>query len=84
MKNKTLQIFSEESLKNTKGMTPEQIIKFLEDFRSLHLKKEPVKSKLISIRIPEDLLNVFKVKSKINKISYQAKIKELMKEWAGP
>ena len=81
MKIKGVQHISSEYLKNTKGVKPEQVIRFLEDFRKLHYGQKTTPSKLISIRVPQDLLNTFKKKSEIAGIGYQAKIKELMREW---
>ncbi len=72
---------SKEYLEQCKEMTPEQIIQFLEDFRTLHSSVERSKSKLISIKIPENLLNAFKTKSKLEGTPYQTQIKKLMTEW---
>lgn len=77
---KALQIFTKEALDNSKSLTPTEVAQFLEDFRLLHENIDS-KSKLISIRMPEHLLKSFKLKCKANSIPYQAKIKELMKEW---
>lgn len=62
-------------------MTPEQIIQFLDDFRTLHGSVDRSKSKLISIKIPENLLNAFKTRSKLVGVPYQTQIKKLMTEW---
>ena len=51
---KTIQYFSDEYLKQCQAMTLEQKIDFLENFRQLQQKDSP--SKLISIKIPENLL----------------------------
>ena len=77
---KTVQYFSDEYLERCRGMTPEQILRFLDDFRRLH-GSSPVKSKLISIKVPEDLLNAFKTRAAIANTPYQAQIKVLMKDW---
>jgi predicted DNA binding CopG/RHH family protein len=61
-------------------MTPEQILRFLDDFRRLH-GSHPAKSKLISIKVPEDLLNAFKTRAAIANTPYQTQIKTLMKAW---
>ena len=81
MKNKTVQYFTDDYLESCKKMTPEQILNFLENFRLLHLEQKKSKSKLISIKIPEDLLASFKQKSQILNIPYQQQIKKLMKDW---
>ncbi len=77
---KAVQIFSKEALERSKNLTPTQIAEFLEEFRLMHGTVE-TKSKLISIRVPEHLLNSFKLKCKANRIPYQSKIKELMVQW---
>ncbi|MEA3306953.1 MAG: CopG family antitoxin [Elusimicrobiota bacterium] len=78
---KAIQTFSEEYLKSCKAMTPKQIISFIEDFKNLHLRKDKQKSKLISIKIPETMLKLFKVKAKVSGLRYQTQIKVLMEEW---
>ncbi|RME14485.1 MAG: hypothetical protein D6797_08775 [Bdellovibrio sp.] len=79
---KALQIFTNEYLKKCSEMTADQKLKFLEDFRKLHFeKKEKTPSKLISIKVPIDLLNAFKQKAKLESVPYQTQIKKLMKEW---
>jgi len=81
MKNKALQYFSDQYLESCKKLTPEQILDFQENFRQLHSESVQVKSKLISIKIPENLLYVFKTKAKLKNVPYQSMIKILMKEW---
>ena len=78
---KTLQYFTDEYLEKCSMMTPEQIVQFLDDFRIMYFEAKPQKSKLISIKISENLLSSFKVKAKLNDIPYQTQIKRLMKEW---
>ncbi|MCI0454115.1 MAG: BrnA antitoxin family protein [Candidatus Dadabacteria bacterium] len=78
---KAIQYFSKEYLERCNSMTPEQIIQFLEDFRALHYDAKPRKSRLISIKIPDNLLNAFKAKAKIHGVNYQTQIKKLMKDW---
>jgi predicted DNA binding CopG/RHH family protein len=38
-------------------------------------------SRLISLKVPEDLLQAFKAKSRLHGTPYQTKIKELMRDW---
>lgn len=78
---KPVQYFKKEYLKETKKMTPDQILKFLDDYKNLvhGVKKE--KTKLISIKITPSLLSAFKEKCKKINIPYQTKIKEIMKTW---
>jgi len=81
-KNKALQYFSDEYLTECRKLTSEQILLFLDNFRQLHgnIVKEK-KSKLISMKVPEDLLQNFKTKSLLHKTPYQTMIKNLMKQW---
>ena len=62
-------------------MTPDQIIQFLDDFRQLHGAGTRPPSKLISMKVPEDLLNTFKTRAALSGIPYQTQIKALMKAW---
>ncbi len=77
---KAIQLFSEEYLQQCRGMTPDQVVKFLDDFRRLHGNR-PARSKLISMKVPEDLLNTFKARAKMINMPYQTQIKTLMKAW---
>lgn len=76
-----LQYFTEDYLEQCRKMKPKQVLQFLEDFRELQMPRKPVKSKLISIKIPEDLLESFKAKANLTGRPYQTLIKELMREW---
>jgi len=78
---KSVQYFSKEYLDRCSSMKTEQIIQFLEDFRALCLKEKSQRSRLISIKVPEDLLRAFKAKASLNGIPYQTKIKRLMGDW---
>jgi predicted DNA binding CopG/RHH family protein len=75
-----VQYFSDEYLQQCRGMQPDDIIRYLEDFRRLHGSR-PARSKLISMKVPEDLLEAFKAKSKLAGIRYQTQIKTLMRAW---
>ena len=81
MVNKGVQHFSDEDLNNLNGVSPDQIIRFLEDFRKFHYNQKPAPAKLISLRVPQGLLDTFKQKALIEGVGYQVKIKELMKQW---
>ncbi len=81
MKEKPLQTFSDEYLERCKDLTPEQIIEFLDQYRLIAFSGRKTKSKLISIKVPEDLLGAFKFKARLMGKPYQALIKELMQEW---
>lgn len=76
---KPVQYFSDEYLEQCKDATPEAILEFLENFRLINSTTS--KSKLISIKIPEPLLNSFRAKCEMENIRYQTQIKKLMEEW---
>lgn len=74
-----VQYFTKEYLAQCRAMTPDQILQFLEDFRSLH--QPASRSRLISIKVPEALLAAFRVKAKLSGAPYQTQIKRLMTQW---
>jgi len=76
-----VQYFTDEYPEQCKKMKPEQALQFLEDFRELQSSRKPVKSRLISIKVPEDLLESFKTKARATGRPYQTLINELMREW---
>ena len=84
---KAIQYFSDEYLERCANMTPNDIAQFLDDFRQIHGGKNGGeidrndKSKLISIKIPQTLLDSFRTKAELNNFRYQTKIKELMTDW---
>ena len=76
---RAIQYFSDESLKRSRALTTDQIITFVENFRILHtLDATQGKSKLISIKIPENLLNAFRIHAELKGKKYQTMIKDLM------
>jgi predicted DNA binding CopG/RHH family protein len=77
---KTIQYFTKEYLERCKGMTSDQIIEFLEDYRML-FSKVSEKSQLISLKIEPSLLKAFKRRAELEGTPYQTQIKKLMKEW---
>lgn len=77
---KTIQYFSKEYLERCKGMTTDQIIEFLENYRLL-VSEIPEKCQLISMKIEPSLLNTFRKKAKLENIPYQTLIKKLMRDW---
>lgn len=77
---KAVQLFSDEYLQQSRDLTPDQVVRYLDDFRRLHGCR-PASSKLISMKVPQDLLNTFKAKAKMINMPYQTQIKALMKEW---
>jgi len=80
---KPVQYFSDEYLEECREMTPDQIVRFLDDFRQLHghVNKQTSRSKHISIKIPENLRHVFKKQAALAGRPCQTQIKLLMKEW---
>lgn len=80
MKNKPIQYFNRDYVEQCRGLTPDQILIFLDDFQKLMFNSHE-KCQLISLKIEPSLLNAFKFKSKLKGIPYQTQIKKLMKEW---
>ncbi len=83
-----VQYFSDAYLEQCRNVSPQEIVEFLEQFRLLHSGEPPAqaphaaqKSKLISIKIPQDLLAAFQAKAKITGTPYQTQIKVLMRQW---
>ncbi len=77
---KPVQKFSDEYLDRCAEMSHEEIVRFLDDFRRVHGTKRS-RSRLISIKVPEDLLASFKAKARLYDVPYQTQIKKLMKLW---
>lgn len=78
---KAVQYFSDEYLEQCRQMTPGQILQFLDEFRQLHGADKRSRSKLISIKVPENLLGAFRTRAELEGVPYQTQIKVLMKEW---
>lgn len=79
---KALQKFTPEYLKECKKLSPEEILEFIENFKSIiSQSQENDKSCLISLKIPQSLLSAFKTKAQINNLRYQTQIKKLMRDW---
>lgn len=76
---KALQYLSDDSLKAAARAKPEEIVEFVEGFRELHAAAS--RSRLISLRVPEALLNGFRLKARRRGLPYQTQIKRLMEEW---
>lgn len=74
------QRFNPDSLEHTRQMTPTQIADFISDYQQVFFSNEGDK-KLISMRVPEKLLNSFKAKAKLSNRSYQNIIVDLMRDW---
>ena len=80
---KAVQYFSPEYLEQCREMSPLEIAEFLENYRELHAlnAENSSKSRLISIKIPENLLSAFRTEAKLHGVPYQTQIKKLMREW---
>jgi len=76
-----VQKFSDEYLERCREMSHDEIVRFLDDFRKIHGNRRSRKSRLISIKVPEDLLDAFKAKAQLSDVPYQTQIKKLMTEW---
>lgn len=77
---KPVQYFSKEYLEQCKRMKPKDILRFLDAFRRLYSPAHKG-SRSISLRVPENLLEVFKAKASLHDESYQTQIKLLMMDW---
>lgn len=61
-------------------LSPEQTIEFLDDYAKL-LHNIDKKTKLISLRVPENILSLFKTRAKLSNQKYQTLIVSLMRKW---
>jgi predicted DNA binding CopG/RHH family protein len=77
---KAVQKFTDEYLERCREMSHEEIVRFLDDFRRLHGSGR-ARSKLISIKVPEDLLGAFKARARLCNVPYQTQMKKLMVDW---
>lgn len=80
MRNKPVQYFNAEYVERCRGLTPDQIMEFIEDFQKM-MAHVPEKCQAISLKIEPSLLKAFKFKAKLAGVRYQTQIKKLMKEW---
>ncbi len=76
-----VQYFSKEYLEQCKGMKPADILRFLDEFRRLYSPAARKGSRLISLKVPENLLEAFKAKARLHDVPYQTQIKHLMTKW---
>jgi uncharacterized protein (DUF4415 family) len=76
---KSKQIFKRSDLLQN-SLSPDETIEFLEQFSKVILSQDSA-SKLISIRIPENVLNSFKTLAKLQNRKYQTVMVQLMREW---
>jgi len=78
-----VQRFTRAQLERSKDLSPREILRFIEDYRALHLPRPKQRSKLISLKLSEPLLRAFKDKSQLAGVPYQSQIKTLMRQWLG-
>ncbi|MFT6387141.1 MAG: hypothetical protein ACJAUP_000511 [Cellvibrionaceae bacterium] len=82
------------NMKKYANINPYDVALYLDNFRLIQTTnlntmmgtqtntvKKRVPSKLISLKVPVDLLNAFKSKSKLENVRYQTQIKRLMMNW---
>lgn len=77
----SLQTFTKEYIDWSRGLTPTQRAQFVEDFMRLAQSKPAGKSKLISLKVPQDLLHLFRLACDAEGVAYQTQIKNLMRQW---
>jgi predicted DNA binding CopG/RHH family protein len=75
-----VQKFSDEYLERCRDMSAADIAQFLDDFMRIHGDR-PASSKLISLKVPEDLLGAFRAQARLAGVPYQSQIKMLMRRW---
>ena len=76
-----VQAYPKASLDECRAMKPDRIVRFLDDFRRLQRRQAPPKSRLISLKVPEPLLDAFKEKADAAGVRDQSQIKRLMQDW---
>lgn len=81
MSERPLQYFSDEALARSRKLSPEQTLRYLEGFRLLQREPRPAKARLISVRVPQALLDTFKAKAARAGVPYQTQLKRLMARW---
>lgn len=74
------QRFADEYLERRRELSPEDIVRFLDDYRKI-FGAAKARSRLISMEVPEPLLTAFKTKARLQVVPYQAQIKNLMRTW---
>lgn len=77
---KAVQYFSDQHLDQCGELTTDQVLQFLSDFQQLH-NRQKTRTKLISMKVPEDLLSAFRTRAELASVPYQTKIKQLMQQW---
>ncbi len=83
---KPVQKFTNEYLTECENFSSEEIVKYLDGFRTIASvtktsDSKSEKSKLISVRVEERLLDMFRKKAGVEGVKYQTKLKELMRSY---
>jgi len=82
---KAVQYFSDEQLQRSQALSATEKMRFLDEYRQLHGRRQAnIKSRLISLKVPEDLLELFKQRCEASGAKYQTQIKQLMREYLSP
>ena len=63
------------------GTKADRPIRPVDEFRKLYSPARRKGSRLISLKVPEDLLEAFKTKARLHDVPYQTQIKRLMMDW---
>lgn len=71
---KALQLYDPKMIELGQQMTTEQIARFLDDFRLMHGTAQDNPSKLVSIKVKENLLSAFRLKCESHGLRYQTQI----------
>ena len=61
-------------------LSPKDTLEFLDQFQKLMLGQDS-ETKLISIRVPENVLHLFRRQAEAQGMKYQSQIVRLMREW---
>lgn len=78
---KTLQKFQAQNLIMDRSKNdPEAILNFINDFQNM-IHSTDEKTKAISLRVPNNVLRLFKTKAARKDLKYQSVITSLMREW---
>lgn len=66
--------------KRAKTLSPEDALRFLEDFRTLKSRQDE-KTHAISLRVPANLLRAFKTKARLENYPYQRLMIEALRRF---
>ena len=78
--SRPVQKFSKERLTLDQAITPEQALAFVHEFQQLMAGDEGPR-KLISLRVPERLLEQFRAKAERQGVRYQTQLIALIRQW---